>query len=400
MRPPRFLMLHREDIRDRRTWSGIPFKMYEALRARGAEVVLCDRLGYPRSARLAIENRLLRWGGYTTFYRRRTAEHYADLVSERLRPLAGSWDVLLAVDSIVEVALLDIDKPLVIVSDATNTLLMETSYPGYDSFSARAQRSISDLERTAYQRAALVVFSSSWAAAAAVQHHAIPAERIEVVPFGANIDHVPPRQAACQAGPWRHPEVCELLFLGVDWERKRGWLALETLRELNRTGLRSRLTVCGNAPALRADADLEVVPFLDKNRPAELARLEGLLARSSYLLLPSRSECSPIVFCEASAYGLPAVSCDVGGISQIIEHGRTGFLLPRDAPPAAFAAQIAASFRDQEGYRRMRVESRDRYDSLLNWDHWAGRLIQLAGRLGSGAELRPSATDGSASRGV
>jgi len=387
-------MLHREDIRDRRTWSGIPFKMYEALRARGAEIVLCDRLGYPRSARLAIENRLLRWGGYAPFYRRRTAEHYAGLVAERLRSLAGEWDVLLAVDSTVEVALLEIDKPLVIVSDATNTLLMETSYPGYDRFSARAQRSLSDLERAAYQRASRVVFSSSWAAAAAVQHHAVPAERVEVIPFGANIDHVPSREAASQDGPWLHSEICELLFLGVDWERKRGGLALETMRELNRLGVRARLTVCGSAPALPAGGDLEVIPFLDKNKPADLVRLEALLARSSYLLLPSRSECSPIVFCEAAAYGLPVVSCDVGGISQIVEHGRTGFLLPRDAPASAFAAQIAAGFRDQEAYRRMRVASRDRYDSLLNWEHWASRLVQLACQVARGDAEGPHASAG------
>ena len=55
--------------------------------------------------------------------------------------------------------------------------------------------------------------------------------------------------------------------------------------------------------------------------------------------MPSRSESFGLVALEAAACGIPVVSADVGGLSSLVEHGRTGFLVSgRD--PADYAARI------------------------------------------------------------
>jgi glycosyltransferase involved in cell wall biosynthesis len=57
---------------------------------------------------------------------------------------------------------------------------------------------------------------------------------------------------------------------------------------------------------------------------------------------PSHSEGRPNAVLEAQACGLAAVATDVGGTSEIVEDGVTGFLVaPRD--PAALADKIASA---------------------------------------------------------
>lgn len=58
------------------------------------------------------------------------------------------------------------------------------------------------------------------------------------------------------------------------------------------------------------------------------ADIPQLLAESNLFLLTSKWEGLPLVVLEAMAAGLPVVSFDVGGVSECIEDGKSGFLLP------------------------------------------------------------------------
>jgi glycosyltransferase involved in cell wall biosynthesis len=68
-------------------------------------------------------------------------------------------------------------------------------------------------------------------------------------------------------------------------------------------------------------------------------------AMASVLALPSHSEGSPNVVLEAMAAGIPVVATAVGGVPEIIEHERTGLLVPPRTPPA-MANAIARLLRD------------------------------------------------------
>ncbi len=66
-----------------------------------------------------------------------------------------------------------------------------------------------------------------------------------------------------------------------------------------------------------------------------------LLSAADVFLLSSISEGIPLTIIEAMAAGIPVISTDVGGVSEMVTHGVTGLLAPPKSPDA-IAEQILA----------------------------------------------------------
>jgi glycosyltransferase involved in cell wall biosynthesis len=126
--------------------------------------------------------------------------------------------------------------------------------------------------------------------------------------------------------------------------------------------------------------NLRVFSFLSKNNVEERAKLESLYLNADFFLLPTRADCSPIVLCEAAAFGLPVISTDTGGVSDIVRNGENGVLLPPTAKGSEYARVIADSYRDTQRFQRMRRRSRELYDTRLNWDAWGKTVAGLIGK--------------------
>ena len=75
-------------------------------------------------------------------------------------------------------------------------------------------------------------------------------------------------------------------------------------------------------------ADVNVRPF--GRVSGETVRNE-LLACTAYVH-PSYIDNSPNSICEAQVLGVPVLATDVGGVSSIVEDGKTGFLVPANDP--------------------------------------------------------------------
>jgi glycosyltransferase involved in cell wall biosynthesis len=373
---PRIAYLTSADARDRRAWSGIHYSMAEALQRHCGDVHHVGPVASPVSRWLQRADRAL-----TRVARRRYNTVHSILLSlsvgRRLaRRLAEARpDVIFASVASTEIATLATRVPIVYGSDGTFALLHDY-YPWLSNLSRVSVWEGNWIERRAIARARAVVYSTQWAAASAVRdYHAAPG-KIHVIPYGANVTDVPSRGEALAR---RRPRTVRMLFLGVDWERKGGGIALETLEALGRLGVPADLTVCGCAPPSgTAHPRLRVVPFLDKNVERDRKELARLLLESDLLLVPTRADCSPIVFCEASAFGLPVISTDTGGVSGVVRDGETGYLLPPSAGGADYAARIAALLQRDGEYEALVRSSRAAFEERLNWDAWAkgvGRVV-------------------------
>ena len=88
------------------------------------------------------------------------------------------------------------------------------------------------------------------------------------------------------------------------------------------------------------------------------------------MILPTRSDCVPMVLAEANAFGLPVVTTQTGGIPSIVREGENGFMLPLSARGSDYAKVIAEIYLDDQRYAKLVTSSRAAFDARLNWDAW------------------------------
>lgn len=229
---------------------------------------------------------------------------------------------------------------------------------------ARAQ------EQRGLDRAARAFYASQWSIDEVARRYRVAAGRLKLAPFAENMKIEATDESAHAAARRRGVARCDLLFIGVDWARKGGSVALGIARSLQKQGLPSTLHVVGCTPFDAAAAPEDVVQhgYLNKSKPEDLGKLEALFAKCHFLVLASSAEGMGIVLLEANAHGLPDIGTRVGGIPTIVDDGQNGILFDLGSDPGTVAERIAAIMREPGRYLAMCVEARRRFVELFSWE--------------------------------
>jgi glycosyltransferase involved in cell wall biosynthesis len=224
--------------------------------------------------------------------------------------------------------------------------------------------------RRAARNVSLALYASDWAAESARSSFGLSAAKVGVVPFGANLDPMPGELDVAAAITARPGNVCRLLWVGVDWTRKRGDLAVEIARRIAAGGTPVELTIVGCTPTPRDPLPewVHVEGFVSKQTPEGAARLAKLFARSHFLVMPSLAEAYGLVYCEAAAFGVPSVATRTGGVPTVVVDGETGILDDPGAAAESYAGRILALMKDRPRYEVMARAAAARSATMLNWD--------------------------------
>ncbi len=120
-------------------------------------------------------------------------------------------------------------------------------------------------------------------------------------------------------------------FIGTDYKRKGLANAVRVVRNLVKTyQLECELAIIGCYRPKEID---DIRALILRNEISEQARISSEnvdigdhLAQTDFLLLPAEQEAFGVVLLEALASGVVVIASDVGGIPEIISHGKDGFL--------------------------------------------------------------------------
>ena len=198
-----------------------------------------------------------------------------------------------------------------------------------------------------------VLASCSVEAEQIVQLYGADPTRVRLVPPG--VDHAffaPGNRPQARRALGLPADGPLLLFVGRIQPLKGADVAVRVLAELDRARprLRATLVVVGGPSGPRGeDAYHGLIALARELGVAERVRLvppqpheviSTYYRAADVCLVPSRSESFGLVALEAAACGTPVVASAVGGLTMLVEHGRTGFLV-EDREPSSFATCVS-----------------------------------------------------------
>ncbi len=375
-RTKKILFITHRDAKDKREWSGTFYSMAQSLTKHSGEIIHAGPY-YPKLLLffLKVLNKssiIFLRKKYRISYSYLLAYFYRFHFSRKIRK--ANPDIVFAPSSSGEISLLKTELPKVYLGDATLNLLLG-NYPSYTDLSRFSLWEAQKVENNAFQNATSLVFSSDWAASSAMIDYNVPKNKIHIIPYGANIEKIPSKKEIEDKNIEREVRV---LFLGVDWDRKGGDIVYHSFLKLQEMGINAQLIVCGCIPPKHYNhPKMEVIPFLDKNKDSDAEKLYKILLSSNFLFIPSKADCTPIVFCEANAFGMPVITTDVGGITSVITDGVNGHTFPLNTPASVYAEKIAWYKKNTDKYIEMVKSSRQHYEKYLNWDNWGIKMNEL-----------------------
>lgn len=304
-----------------------------------------------------------------------TLKNYARQIANKLNHTQSD---LVFSATVNPIAYLECNQPIVFWADGTFANV-QNFYPLYSNLPEEVIRDWHRMETLALENCKLAIYSSDWAAQSAIHDYGADPSKVKVVPFGSNAESPFTYESIKDIIDSRPTDCCKLLFLGVDWVRKGGDVAYQVAKQLNQAGLKTELTIVGCEPLVE-----EILPefvktlgFISKSTEAGKARIQKLLIESHFLILPTLADCTPIVFCEANALGVPCLSTTVGGIPTMIYNNVNGCLFRRDSHISEYCDYITDLFSDYSYYKNLALSAFHEYEARLNWKVAGQRVHDL-----------------------
>ena len=363
---------------DRKAWSGTIFKIREGIENAGYEVKwICS---HPNDVTKFIYRCLskLRYKHIKINYSRSYSKLSARSINKN--DYKGC-DYLFVPCNACLLPYLPKDIPIIFYTDTTHRLMV--GYYWKKKLPMKTIKHGDEGERAGIRRATLNLRSSHWAAQSVIKDYGYDPKKTYVIEFGANID-----DTDLQPNPLKpiNEEGFNILFSGVEWIRKGGDIAVETVRLLNEQGVKTKLVIAGIKelpPQYEGLPYIEYVGFLNKNDPEQYRHYVQLWQEATLFLLPTQAECAGIVYCEASAYGVPIFTYDTGGTGDYVIDGVNGYKLPPTATAADFADCIKRNL-NAESLQALHEGGLRLYKEKLSWTAWSRRFREIMEENGMG----------------
>jgi len=191
-----------------------------------------------------------------------------------------------------------------------------------------------------------------------------------------NAVSVPP---AFNPGP-QNLKTAPLIYIGRLSAEKGIKILLEAYKQISTFHPAVPLDVIGDGPL-----KIEVESFR-KNNPSLLLRVHGplygedkdrLLRKAGYLVFPSECyENCPYSVLEAFGYGVPVIASSLGGLPELVQEGRLGYLF-KPGSAEDLVQQLRKAYSDEPYWRDMRKQVYDEACQNFEEKKWIQKVEDL-----------------------
>lgn len=360
---------------DRVAWSGTTYKVREAIEFAGFDVVW---IPYGQSMGMWFYDIIIRIFNQSLFRHNKWLggihfKPYAKACAKNIEknPLLLTCDYLFFPGGAQLALFLKKSKPFIYLSDSTVDIMLGYYYKTINKYS---RKMASEMNCRASQLAKINIRASQWAINSLINDYSCDKSKCHLLEFGPNFNV----KDIAQNEPYYGGEL-RILFSGVNWNRKGGDIAVKIVELLRRKGINVKLIVAGPhiMPTSCNKKDYIVfVGYLNKNNPYEYKQYLSLYNGCHIFLLPTRAECSAIVYSEASALGLPCYTYLTGGTCNYVIDGVNGYALPEGSSVEDFVKQIFNDVTEKK-LPTLREGALSLYKEKLSWEVWARKFSQI-----------------------
>ena len=369
------LLVTVEDPHNPKSWSGTPFNMRKALEQQFERVSVLSSPVPHRDLLGAVLRMLLGRKRYPLWMTGTALKDYA----KRLEKAVADQhpDAVLCISSQHLIYAKSLGVPVFMISDAP-WMAYKQAYRAYEALPMLANN-YAQQEANAARTADGIFYPTPWACDEAHRRFGLDASKVHLLPFGANSFCPYLDEKVLAQINQRKLEAPRFLFVGKDWERKGGPLAVDVICVLNAHGIRASLDVIGCQPRIdpAALSHVRLLGYLSPEKPGDRATMASAFSTADFFLVPSRAECFGLVFAEAQSYGLPCVSLTSQGIPGVVDDKVTGLLFDATASAQQIAEHVLTLINNRPAYRRMAVAARMKFTRELNWATFGSRARQL-----------------------
>jgi glycosyltransferase involved in cell wall biosynthesis len=229
-----------------------------------------------------------------------------------------------------------------------------------------------------------VITPSHWLGNLACRSRVFSGAEFRVIPNGVDLEIYHPRErdrGRKLMGVDGGEKVVLFVAASLRQSLKGGPLLIEVCKELQTRGIPFQVVCVGEATGFQYPEGWRILNFTE-----EEVEKAAVFAAADVLVVPSVVENYPNVICEALACGVPVVGSRVGGITELVENGVTGYT-PGERNAASFADALQSLLETLPGHRSAWSQRcREFAKKTFSMDEIEARHIELYEKAGTTRE--------------
>jgi glycosyltransferase involved in cell wall biosynthesis len=194
-------------------------------------------------------------------------------------------------------------------------------------------------------------------------HKGIPSDCVHFAGGGTNVD-----VSLINPLPKTHNKI---LFIGMDFRRKGGFITYEAFKLLRESGENVELYVIGPSsnPIKSPENGYHYIGQISFDEEAKYLNMCDIFCMPSYF------EAYGLVFVEALTFGLPCIGRNRQEMPYFIKDGETGLLLKNDDPNELAHLMLRALH--EKSFSENVLARREQYINDYSWDTVAKRIASI-----------------------